>query len=92
MPRGKVTTHIFESQIFKGTRREYSVYVPAQYRPEQVACVMVFQDGHAYLKGDGDVRVPIVFDNLIHKGDMPVTISIFVNPAIAVMRFPRIAG
>ena len=30
--RGKVTTHIFESQIFKGTRREYSVYVPAQYR------------------------------------------------------------
>ena len=89
VPRGKVTTHIFESQIFKGTRREYSVYVPAQYRPEQVACVMVFQDGHAYLKGDGDVRVPIVFDNLIHKGDMPVTIGIFVNPGHRGDAFPE---
>ena len=89
VPRGKVTTHIFESQIFKGTRREYSVYVPAQYRPEQAACVMVFQDGHAYLKEDGDVRVPIVFDNLIHKGEMPLTIGIFVNPGHRGDAFPE---
>ena len=89
VPRGKVTTHIFESQIFKGTRREYSVYVPAQYRPEQAACVMVFQDGHAYLKEDGDVRAPIVFDNLIHKGEMPLTIGIFVNPGHRGDAFPE---
>ena len=89
VPRGKVETHIFESQIFKGTRREYSVYVPAQYRPEQAACVMVFQDGHAYLKEDGDVRVPIVFDNLIHKGEMPLTIGIFVNPGHRGDAFPE---
>ena len=89
VPRGKVTTHIFESQIFKGTRREYSVYVPAQYQPKQAACVMVFQDGHAYLKEDGDVRVPIVFDNLIHKGEMPVTIGIFVNPGHRGDTFPE---
>ena len=80
VPLGQVTTHILESQIFEGTRREYSVYVPAQYRPKKPACVMVFQDGHAYAKEDGDVRAPIVFDNLIHKGDMPVTLGIFVNP------------
>ena len=89
VPRGKVETRIFESQIFKGTRREYSVYVPAQYRPEQAACVMVFQDGHAYLKEDGDVRVPIVFDNLIHKGEMPLTIGIFVNPGHRGDAFPE---
>ena len=89
VPRGKVTTHILESQIFKGTRREYSVYVPAQYRAEKPSCVMVFQDGHAYAKEDGDVRVPIVFDNLIHKGDMPVTIGIFVNPGHRGDAFPE---
>ena len=89
VPRGKVTTHILESQIFKGTRREYSVYVPAQYRAEKPSCVMVFQDGHAYAKEDGDVRVPIVFDNLIHKGDMPVTIGILVNPGHRGDAFPE---
>ena len=89
VPRGKVTTHILESQIFKGTRREYSVYVPAQYRAEKPSCVMVFQDGHAYAKEDGDVRVPIVFDNLIHKGEMPVTIGIFVNPGHRGDAFPE---
>jgi enterochelin esterase-like enzyme len=26
--------------------------------------------------------VPIVFDNLIHKGEMPVTIGIFLNPGV----------
>ena len=44
------------------------------------------------LEEDGDVRVPIVFDNLIHKGEMPVTIGIFVIRAIAAMRFLRTAG
>jgi enterochelin esterase-like enzyme len=88
VPRGKVTKHILESKIFKGTRREFFVYVPAQYKPEQAACVMVFQDGHAYVKEDGDVRVPIVFDNLIARGEMPVTIGIFVNPGHRGEAFP----
>ena len=26
--------------------------------------------------------VPIVFDNLIHKGDMPVTIGVFIQPGV----------
>ncbi|MDE2680742.1 MAG: alpha/beta hydrolase-fold protein [Verrucomicrobiota bacterium] len=88
VPRGEVTQHILESKIFKGTRREYFVYVPAQYKPEQAACVMVFQDGHAYVKEDGDVRAPIVFDNLIAKGEMPVTIGVFVNPGHRGAAFP----
>ena len=89
VPRGKVTQHILESNIFKGTRREYSVYVPAQYRADRPACVMVFQDGHAYLKEDGDVRTTVVFDNLIHKGEMPVTIGVFVNPGHRGEAFPE---
>ena len=87
--RGKVSKHIHESKIFEGTKREYHVYVPAQYKADTPACVMIFQDGHAYLKEDGDVRATIVFDNLIHKGEMPVTIGIFVNPGHRGDEFPE---
>jgi len=80
VPQGEVTRHVWHSDIFAGTTREYDVYVPQQYDGTQPACVMVFQDGHAYVKEDGDVRATVVFDNLIHKGHLPVTIAVFVNP------------
>ena len=35
----------WESKIFAGTKRDWWVYVPAQYRAETPAAVMVFQDG-----------------------------------------------
>src|SRR5258705_3614592 len=80
VPRGTVTKHSWTSQIFPGTVRDYWVYVPAQYKPDKAACVMVFQDGGGFVKEDGHSRAPIVFDNLIHLGEMPVTIGIFINP------------
>ncbi len=67
----------WESKIFPGTKRDWWVYVPAQYRPESPAAVMVFQDGN----GPKDY-VPTVFDNLIAKKDMPVTVGIFIQPGI----------
>jgi enterochelin esterase family protein len=79
--RGEVTTHVWkDSKVFPGTIRRYYVYVPEQYDAEKPAALMVFQDGHAYINEDGDFRVPVVFDNLIHKGEMPVTIGVFVDP------------
>lgn len=81
VPKGKVTQHQHTSdKIFPGTVRDYWVYVPAQYKPGTKACLMVFQDGHNYVKEDGQFRVPVVFDNLIHKGEMPVTVGLFINP------------
>ena len=41
---------------------------------------MVFQDGGGVIGDEGSYRAPLVFDNLIHKGEMPVTIGIFINP------------
>jgi enterochelin esterase family protein len=79
VPRGTVTTTRWQSQVFPGTVRDYWVYVPSQYDGRKPACVMVFQDGGWYVNEDSDFRVPVVFDNLIHKGEMPVTIGIFVN-------------
>jgi enterochelin esterase family protein len=56
------------------------VYVPAQYDGKSPACVMVFQDGGSYVNPTGQFRTPVVFDNLIHAKQMPITIGIFINP------------
>ncbi|MFD2936420.1 alpha/beta hydrolase [Spirosoma flavum] len=80
IPMGKVTKYVWKSKVFANTIREYYVYVPAQYDAKNPAALMVFQDGHTYVKEDGDFRVPIVFDNLIHQKAMPVTIGLFINP------------
>ena len=80
VPQGKITEHTWKSQIFDGTNRRYSIYVPAQYDGSKPAAVMVFQDGHTYVKRDGKFRAPVVMDNLIHAGEMPVTIGIFLDP------------
>jgi hypothetical protein len=102
VPKGKVTgPRNWKSEIYAGTERDYWVYVPAQYKPDEPACVMVFQDGAGYVhvEGEGYVpdlearkakgahRVPVVFDNLIHQKAMPVTVGIFINPGV----FPPVA-
>lgn len=82
VPQGTVTKHVWKSTVFPRTIREYFVYAPAQYDPKgtEKAAVMVFQDGHAYIDEKGQVRVPVVFDNLIAAGELPVIIGIFLNP------------
>ena len=83
VPQGTVTQHQWTtSKVYPGTTRDYWVYVPAQYDPANPACVMVFQDGATYVNLERDFRTPTVFDNLIHKGEMPVTIGIFINPGV----------
>lgn len=80
VPQGAVTQSLWRSEIFPGTERNYWVYVPAQYTGETPAHVMVFQDGSGYVGADGQLRVPVVFDNLIAQGKMPLTIGIFIDP------------
>ena len=83
VPAGAIQKfHLASSRLFPGTQRDYWVYVPAQYRPAVAACVMVFQDGERFVKVDGNWRVPVVFDNLIHRKQMPVTIGVFINPGV----------
>jgi gluconolactonase len=74
VPKGEVTRYTFDrSKVFPGTVRDYWVYVPKQYDPAKPACVHVNQDGIQY-------NAPAVFDELIHKKEMPVTIGVFVAP------------
>ena len=76
VPKGNLIQQApWKSTIFEGTTRDWWVFVPAQYRSDQPAAVMVFQDG----QGARNSAVN-AFDNLISKGDMPVTVGIFLSP------------
>jgi enterochelin esterase family protein len=96
VPQGKITEFVWNtSQVYPGTIRRCAVYVPAQYDGSRPAALMVFQDGvRHYLSEDQDFRAPIVFDNLIHANEMPVTIGVFIDPGykrsdLPPMREPR---
>jgi len=81
VPHGKVEQRKWDTcKAFPGTTRDWWIYVPAQYDASKPACVMVFQDGGGCVKADGGFRAPVVMDNLIAAGQMPVTIGIFINP------------
>ncbi len=89
VPQGKIIPFSWnKSRIYPGTSRDCWIYVPAQYDGSKPACVMVFQDGFSYLNPKGQFRVPVVFDNLIHKGDIPLMVGVFVNPGV----FPERRG
>ena len=83
MPQGEVRKGTFAaSKIFPGTTRDYFVYVPKQYDAAKPACLMVFFDGAGFFNATGAFRLPVVFDNLIAKKDIPVTIAVGVNPGV----------
>lgn len=74
VPKGEIFKFTFEnSKIFPGTFRDISVYIPAQYQGDKPACLYVNQDGIQW-------KAPTVFDNLIHKKEMPITIGVFITP------------
>src|SRR6478672_10096706 len=83
VPKGTVTPHqLSVSKIFPGSHHDYWVYVPAQYKADKPTPVMVVFDGGGFVTDEGRWRAHIVFDNLIHKGQMPPTIGIFINPGV----------
>jgi gluconolactonase len=70
VPAGKVFSFTMDqSRFFPGAQRTISVYVPAQYAANRPACVLVALD-HLF------PTLPIVFDNLIHRKELPVIIAI----------------
>lgn len=76
VPKGDLIKFEFAgSKVFPGTTHEVTVYVPKQYNPTKPACVYVNQDGVQW-------GAPVVFDNLIARGDLPVLVGVFVRPGV----------
>jgi sugar lactone lactonase YvrE/predicted alpha/beta superfamily hydrolase len=82
VPQGKVTKYSWTSRIYPGTTRDYWVYAPAQYKSSKPAALAVFQDGASFVAEDGAWRTPVVFDNLIQRGEIPVMIGVFIDPGV----------
>jgi gluconolactonase len=82
VPQGELIKFEFaDSGIFPGTTRAVTVYVPRQYDPAKPACVFVDQDGVQF-------KAPVVLDNLIARGEVPVMVGVFVTPGIVKARNP----
>jgi gluconolactonase len=70
VPAGKVFSFSMDqSKFFPGTQRTITVYVPAKYTADRPACVLIALDHLMRTQ-------PIVFDNLIHRKELPVIIAI----------------
>ena len=87
VPSGKVFSFTMDqSKIFPGTQRTIEVYVPAQYTADRPACVLVALDHLMHTQ-------PIVFDNLIHRKELPIIIAIGLSsgtdPSAAPPHNPR---
>src|SRR4051812_41891688 len=76
VPKGTVTKASIVSKVYEGRTFNYQVYVPAQYDGSKPAAVFVGQDGNNFVREPGAWHVPVVFDNLIHQQEMPLTIGI----------------
>lgn len=80
VPRGEILGPIqWRSEIFPGTVRDYWLYVPQQYNKDQPTSLLIVQDGLNRAKG---WNLPQVLDNLIHKGEIPVQIGLFITPGV----------
>jgi len=81
VPKGEMKgPYYLPSQAYPGTQHTYWLHVPAQYDPAVEASLMIFQDGQAFKDMNGVIRAPNVLDNLIYRRELPVMITVFINP------------
>jgi enterochelin esterase-like enzyme len=81
VPHGKlVGPSTLKCDVYPGTSHTYWVYVPAQYDPAKPASLMIFNDGQAFKNEKGDARVQNVIDNLLYRREIPVMLTVFINP------------
>lgn len=89
VPKGKLEKFEWKtSKVFPETVRDVTVYLPAGFQPGEETCLMVWQDGTRHADPNGSMRVPVVFDNLIHKKEMPRTVGVFIDPGRKVSQKP----
>lgn len=81
VPQGKLERFEWKtSKVFPETVRDVTVYLPAGHQPGEETCLMVWQDGSRHVDPTGSMRASVVFDNLIHKKEMPRTVGVFIDP------------
>lgn len=82
----------FHGQAIPGTVRQYWIYVPLGYDAKDPPNLLVFQDGQRATNPQGSLRIQNVLDNLIAKGEIPLTLGVFVTPGNLSEHYPTDLG
>jgi gluconolactonase len=69
-----------DSKVYPGTERDYWIYLPANLDAAKAYPVVIFCDGGGVVNPKGQMRAPVVLDNLIAKGEIPPMLGLFINP------------
>ncbi len=86
VPHGELLhSALYDSKIFPGTENEFDVYVPAQYDPQQPACLLVKLDGLGQYEAT-------VLDNLIARHEVPVMIGVGIHSGVIWKNGQRVMG
>ena len=80
VPRSTVThlTDWDQSIVYPNTRRDIRISLPENLDGD--AALLVCQYGKDYVDSAGAVRVVEVLDSLMHSGEIPPTVGVFVDP------------
>ena len=81
VPHGKVAKYTWTGIVYPGATHDYWEYMPKRYDVKAGGGDGV-SGWRRVVREGGDWRVPVVFGDLIHKGEMQVTIGVFVNPGV----------
>lgn len=77
VPRGEFLRFRWAGSAYSGVERDVWLYVPAQASAAGPVNLLICNDGFRYF--GPDVNATYVLDNLIHRGEIPVTAGLFVS-------------
>lgn len=67
-----------ESRTYPDTKRDIRISMPAKIGGD--LGLLVCQDGKDYVDSEGAVRAIQVLDSLMHRGEIPPTVGVFIDP------------
>ncbi|MFO0812899.1 MAG: alpha/beta hydrolase-fold protein [Gemmatales bacterium] len=83
VPAGTLSEkRVMKSKVYNNTERDYWVYLPAGLDKSKPAKLMVFMDGANYANPKGPCPVPNMFDNLMHRKELPHIVGVFIQPGV----------
>jgi enterochelin esterase family protein len=85
----RVTGKLGTSRLYPDNGYDYWIHVPAGHDPQRAAPVMVATDGHRL---DDELHLTTVIENLVHRGELPSLVTVFVSPGTVGPGLPVYGG
>ena len=76
-PGTRFVGRLGDSPIYPGNTHDYWVHLTADHDPAKPPPLLVVLDGHI---ADERFRLTTVIENLVHRGELPPIVSVYVSP------------